>query len=144
VDQLMTRYPCPLDCGWHHDEPFTGDVPDGASEQDLHDLAALASSDVEELLREHFSSHSLEEWVAAVSHLRQQLADRPPLLCLACVVAAHNARNAGEPIPLERPAIVIANGAGICLEHLKISDAPMSGRTKGGLVLPPGTTTGQG
>jgi len=140
----MTRYPCPLDCGWYHDEPFTGEVPDGASEQDLHDLAALASSDVEQLLREHFSSHTLEEWVAAVSTLRQQLADRPPLLCLACVVAARNARQAGESIPIEQPAIVIANGAGICADHLKISDKPtMPGRTAGGIVLP-GGPIGQG
>jgi len=141
----MTRYPCPLDCGWHHDEPFTADVPDGASQQDLHDLATLASSDVEQLLREHFTSHPLQEWVGAVSNLRQQLADRPPLLCLACVVAAHNARQAGEPIPLERPAVVVANGSGICVDHLKITDKPsMPDRTAGGIVLPPGTTTGQG
>lgn len=140
MDQLMTRYPCPLDCGWYHDEPFTGDVPDGATQQDLHDLAALASSEVEQLLREHFESHTLEEWVAAVSTLRQQLADRAPLLCLACVVAAHNARNAGEAIPHQQPAIVIANGAGICADHLKISNGPvMGGRTASGIVLPGGT-----
>lgn len=142
----VTRYPCPLpDCGWYHDEPLP-DVPEGASEQDLHDLAAL-SSDADKVLGEHFAGHSLMQWVSAVSTLRQQLAAQPQALaCLACVVARHNAQRAGVPqdeLPGIAPAAVIANGNGICKGHLQITDGPaLPDRTAGGIVLPNGHVNG--
>lgn len=140
MDDLLpvTRYPCPLpDCGWYRDEPLP-DVPDGATQQDLQDLVAPLNADVERDLSEHFEGHALPEWVAAVSELRQQLAAQPQqILCLACVVANHNAQRQGIDVGPPNPAALIANGSGICLEHLQIADGPVMGdRTAGGIVLP--------
>jgi hypothetical protein len=49
-----TRYFCPLDCGWHHDQA-DGDV-----------LVAEAA------LREHCESHPLEQWVRALVATRRR------------------------------------------------------------------------
>lgn len=143
--QLTTRFQCPIQtCEWQHDEPPL-EVPDAASETDINDLVNLRGSQIEDMLREHFTSHTVEEWVGAVSALQQQLAQQQTISCLACVVAQHNAQRDGTEHGPINPAAVIANGSGICLEHLKISDKPaMPDRTRGGIVLPPGTMNGKG
>lgn len=136
-----TRFLCPVDdCDWTHDEAV--DLPDDATAQDVQDVLGLRQQAVETLLIDHFETHSTQEWAQTVSNLRTQLAAQPqPLLCLACVVAAHNAQRIDPDFGVKpytpNPAVVIAKGSGICLEHLQIADGPVMGdRTAGGIVLP--------
>jgi hypothetical protein len=131
-----TRFLCPVDgCKWTHDEPRFEPM-------DLHvDVeAAFAerTQEVEQLLRDHFETHGVQEWAQTVSNLRQQLAaQQQPIACLACVVAQHNAQRQGLDAGPVNPAAVIANGSGICYDHLQIADGPtLPDRTKGGIVLP--------
>lgn len=133
----ITRFPCPVDdCGWYHDEPAF--EPDADQHADIELLTARRMEEVEAVLIDHFESHSTKEWAQTVSNLRAQLLGQPqPLLCLACVVANHNAQRQGLDVGPPNQAAIIANGSGICLEHLQIADGPVMGdRTAGGIVLP--------
>lgn len=77
-----TRYLCPLDCGWHHDQddadrnfdfgPFAGDrwAPGTDPIAAVGAAARLLAS--ETAVRAHMESHSLVEWVTAVSRLQRE------------------------------------------------------------------------
>lgn len=151
-----TRFLCPIDdCEWTHDEPELAERVRGRLDElaaqtlsgvpELGSIVAARMQEIEVLLRGHFESHGVQEWAQTVSNLRQQLAAQPqPIACLACVVAQHNAHRAGLDTGAVNPAAVIANGSGICYEHLQIADGPVMGdRTPGGIVLP-GGPIGQG
>lgn len=80
-----TRYLCPLDCGWHHDET----PPDFSDPTALHPFipqdwaagmdgmaagfAAGQLAVVEAAVREHLETHPLVEWVAEVARLQREL-----------------------------------------------------------------------
>jgi len=132
------RFLCPVDdCTWTHDQPPM-EIPDGVTEADLTDLSKLHNAQIEDILRTHYASHELEDWLRTVSRLKQGAEQRPPvMLCLYCHVDRHNAQRDGLPLPPLRPAQLIVNGAGACLGHFEIVDGPvMPDRTPGGLVLP--------
>lgn len=134
------RFLCPVgDCDWQHDEPLF--EPPADLHADVELLAKQRMEEVEGILRGHFETHTLDQWAQTVSDLHAQLQQQPQqLLCLACVVAQHKARQAGvadDELPGINPAVVIGNGNGICLGHLQISDGPVMGdRTASGIVLP--------
>lgn len=80
----MIRRECPIEaCSWWHDEPDPIDGIDWTADE-----AALAESDgdfipaivmydarrVDRILRGHFESHPLIDWVQEVAKLREQLA----------------------------------------------------------------------
>lgn len=50
-----TRTLCPLDCGWHHDQPELGQLAAGEAE-----------------LRAHLETHTLEHWTLALSSARDR------------------------------------------------------------------------
>lgn len=80
-----TRYLCPLNCGWHHDEtdpdfsdpsavhPFVGQ--DWASGIDglVAGLAAGRATVVEAAVKAHLETHPLIEWVQEVARLQREL-----------------------------------------------------------------------
>lgn len=74
-----TRYKCPLpECPWFHDELHPVAAPMAlAAVFDPGVMDAIAVSKyyqrVEEVLRDHLSSHKLEEWVTEISRLRGEL-----------------------------------------------------------------------
>lgn len=132
------RFLCPVDgCDWTHTQPPM-EIPDGVSETDLPDLSNLHNAQIEDILRQHYGSHELEDWLRTVSRLKQAGAARQPvLLCLYCHVDRHNAQRAGLPMPPLRPAQLVVDGNGACIGHFEIVDGPvMPDRTAGGIVLP--------
>lgn len=75
-----SRYLCPLDCGWHHDQPDP--MPDLALAKlplPTPDLAYVLTlghlHGVEAILRAHLETHTLLEWVQALQASKQQLVD---------------------------------------------------------------------
>lgn len=135
----ITAFYCPInDCAWTHEQPMT-ELPDGATEDDLRDLSKLYNSQIEDTLREHYTSHPLEQWIATVGLLNEQLRQQhqPQLLCLGCYLDRYNAQKTGEPLPPQNHAQLIVNGNGQCLGHIAITDTPqLPGRSAGGLLLP--------
>lgn len=92
---VATCRPCPIEsCGWHHDEQKSdgwttagviepdadaiaqcgGDAMQAAIYATLHDQMLR----VDGILREHFETHALKEWVTEVVRLRGQVARRTP------------------------------------------------------------------
>lgn len=130
---------CPVDgCTWIHDEPAM-DIPDGATEKDLADLSKLYNAQIEDLLREHYSSHQLPDWLRTVTRLQQQLAATKPLACVGCMVERDAAQRAGQLLPALNVAQGVANGQSFCLEHVQVSSGPvLNDRSAGGIVLPGG------
>lgn len=133
------RFLCPIDgCTWSHDQPPM-EIPDGATETDLADLSKLHNAQINDILSAHYGDHPWQHWLDTVSRLKQQLDARAPvLLCLGCYIDRHNAQRAGvTELPPRRPAQLIVNGAGMCPQHVQITDGPlMPDRTASGLVLP--------
>ena len=64
-----TRYPCPLNCGWHHDEPEPSDISgltcDSVDESALAAMTRQARR-IELTLRAHFATHGWDEWAPAL------------------------------------------------------------------------------
>lgn len=93
---VATCRPCPIEsCGWHHDEQKSdGWTTAGVIEPDADAIAQCGGDAmqaaiyatvhdqmlrVDDILRAHFETHALEEWVTEVVRLRSQLAAaRPP------------------------------------------------------------------
>lgn len=87
-----TRYLCPLECGWHYDEPppnmndFAGITPepgvDGPDEA-THSVARQAYERkarwTEEALRDHLATHTSEEDVRAIRALLAASGAQPDL-----------------------------------------------------------------
>ncbi|MEC3994011.1 hypothetical protein VSR01_10820 [Actinacidiphila sp. DG2A-62] len=88
----VTRHLCPLDgCDWHYDEPdpstddLSGITPDtrAATFEDakvsiVEQAMMRRLRTTESLIRAHFESHPLEQWVAALVRARQE---RDQLAC---------------------------------------------------------------
>lgn len=80
-----TRYLCPLDCGWHHDQPDPDlSDPDVVYPYIAQDWAtgidgiaagfvAGRAAVIEEALKAHLETHSLVEWVTEVARLQREL-----------------------------------------------------------------------
>lgn len=81
-----TRYLCPLECGWHHDEPpfepsdAVGIVPDPAATDLQGAISSIAeqvgyrrAETVESAVREHVATHGIttvEELRAAIAAIQ--------------------------------------------------------------------------
>ena len=131
--QLPSEFRCAIaTCDWTHRDdgpeiPLTAD-----------DLLAPTEHmmEIETIIRAHFDTHTSQDWATEIQRLSgelQQLRQAPTAgtVCLACHVQAFNARAADMPVPPVNPVQVIANGAGICLDHLQIAKESK-------LTLPPG------
>lgn len=80
----ITRTLCPLDCGWHHDQPdfdpavpqpfATAPPPEGA-DPIVWGFLLGGTLVVENALKAHLESHELIEWVTALAGARRELAD---------------------------------------------------------------------
>jgi hypothetical protein len=85
---VKVRRACPLEsCDWHHDEPDhrrDSNLLSGLPELDRAAIAAAGGdvvfaalltdyARVEKILREHFSTHLLEDWVLEVVRLREHI-----------------------------------------------------------------------
>lgn len=83
------RRACPIEaCDWHHDDPDRRYDPDLLSGLPAPDRAAIAAAGgdvvfavlladhmrVETILREHFETHPLQDWVLEVVRLRESIA----------------------------------------------------------------------
>ena len=81
-----TRYLCPLECGWHHDDPPPSpeDVRGVAPDPDVRNFQEAVSSiagkaamrrleQTEAALKEHLATHTAPDEVAAIEQL---LADK--------------------------------------------------------------------
>ncbi|MDH6448204.1 hypothetical protein M2155_000612 [Streptomyces sp. SAI-119] len=81
-----TRYLCPLECGWHHDDPPPSpeDVRDVAPDPDVRNFQEAVSSiagkaamrrleQTETALKQHLATHTAPAEVAAIEQL---LADK--------------------------------------------------------------------
>jgi hypothetical protein len=88
MPEPMVRRECPLEsCHWHHDEPDRHRSPNLFNDLTDIDKAAIKAAGgdvafavlladymrVETILREHFGSHPLEEWVMEVVRLRESI-----------------------------------------------------------------------
>ena len=90
MPESMVRRECPLStCDWRHDEPDRVRGPNLFNFNDLADIdkAAIRAAGgdvvfavlladytrVEAILREHFETHPLEEWVMEVVRLRESI-----------------------------------------------------------------------
>lgn len=85
-----TRYLCPLECGWYYDVPpislenVDWVIPDPGDPNALMwpEYVAFMSSQAierrmrqtEQTLRDHLSTHTLEQFVRVIHDLREQLA----------------------------------------------------------------------
>lgn len=74
-------YPCPLDCGWHHDVPddsYNGNypcppLPENPSQADITGSLFIGRVvQTEHVLRQHFETHPLTEWVTALVTARNE------------------------------------------------------------------------
>lgn len=64
--------------------------------------------------------------------LSQIEAETSQLVCLGCILDKRNGTRTDDP----NPAVVVASGNGVCLEHLRIVDEPiLPGRTPGGIIF---------
>jgi hypothetical protein len=87
--------PCPISaCGWHYDEQKSDDWTTSVPIEPDADTIAQCGGDamqaaiyatvhdqmlrVDDILRTHFETHALEEWVTEVVRLRGQIADQAP------------------------------------------------------------------
>ena len=82
----VTRHLCPFDdCDWHHDEPdfsadgFAGITPDpsattlqDANTSIVEQIVGRRLRATESVIRAHFESHPLEQWVAALVAARRE------------------------------------------------------------------------
>ena len=81
-----TRYLCPLECGWHHDEPppsmsdAAGITPDPAAGDLSEAIASIAgqavrgrADETEEALSVHLGTHTTEQFVRTIQQLRAEL-----------------------------------------------------------------------
>lgn len=125
------RFECSIrGCTWTHEQP--GLAPDtisalGGVPEALHRLAEQNAA-VETAVREHFASHTVEEWAREVASLREQLAAaladveqagapaaQPWIpMCTPCLMEAKQAQLRGLPAPEVNGVAVFANGVGIC------------------------------
>lgn len=81
----ITRYLCPLACGWHHDQPDPDLSDPGAVHpfiaQDwatgidalVAGFAAGEAAVVEEALKAHLGTHTLVEWVTALVEAQRKM-----------------------------------------------------------------------
>lgn len=76
-----SRFLCPLDCGWHHDQPdFNPDVPQPFASQsapqgvdpDTWGYTLGRALVVEDALKEHLQTHGLLTWVEVVTAAKQR------------------------------------------------------------------------
>lgn len=82
-----TRYLCPLECGWHHDEapPSLADIegvapdPDARAFQDVFNSIVTnatlrRAARTETALREHLETHTMLEFATVIHDLRVEIA----------------------------------------------------------------------
>lgn len=79
-----TRYLCPLECGWHYDQPPFPDAwipPDPTTPiapEAIHRMAQELlrenSERTEAALREHLATHTTEQFVRVIHDLRAEVA----------------------------------------------------------------------
>lgn len=145
--QLISAYECAIDtCPWTYEVPQR-DIGPHENPAAVFEQQALA---IEHAVREHCESHDVEDWLRTVMGLRAQLAAAGGqcLACFGCIVDRRNAQVQGvsvEHLPAIGVAEFVVEGRSLGMCHLKMTDGPvMPDRTKGGIVLPPGTTTGRG
>ncbi|WP_035796417.1 hypothetical protein [Kitasatospora mediocidica] len=80
----VTRYFCPLDCGWHHDQAapdFTdpdrlypiADIPAPAGVDPIaFGAAAGALQAVDVIVKAHLETHGLLDWVQAITRIKAE------------------------------------------------------------------------
>lgn len=76
-----TRYLCPLECGWHHDLPplpmptdATVPIAPEAIQRMADQVLRQDVEHVEQALREHLATHTMEQFVRTIQGLRAEVA----------------------------------------------------------------------